>query len=69
MGGSGHFKLDTVTKEVLEIFSNLLRTSINRVRIIKKHFTKGKRSFGNATGGSASNFPNSMMHSPSPVKI
>ena len=36
-GGSyGQFKLDIVTKEILEIYSNQVRTNIERLNTLKK---------------------------------
>lgn len=38
MGGNfGQFKLDAVTREVLEIFSNQVRISIERLNILKRY--------------------------------
>lgn len=41
IGGTyGQFKLDIVTKEILEIFSNQIRISIERLNTLKKYQPK-----------------------------
>jgi hypothetical protein len=51
LGGTyNQFKLDLITREVLEIFSNQLRISIERLNILKKHQNKKPRLLGTLQG-------------------
>ena len=49
-GKHGQFKLDIVTKEILEIFSNQLRVSIERLNILRKYQSKKAKFLGTLAG-------------------
>ena len=50
LGGTGQFRLDPVSKESLEIFSNLLRVAVEKMHVMSRYYPKLRLKGGQMQG-------------------